>query len=270
MVHRFKSVTLYLDMSPNDYIRQLLNSVLEERKLTIPKYSLRDFAKSINIQPAALSSYLKCQRNFSQKKAVSILQALQLPLSEIHSIEEMFHKMKPAKKDLDENVIKKKELESQNYFIISDPNYYTFLNLIQTKNFKNDNEWISKRLGISIKKIKDIKKVLQELKLIQINKEGLIKRIEDNLASTDNIANYSLRIRHQKNMEDSKNAIKEVPMEERYFGFETLSFDKNDLPLVQKKINALFDDLIWLSQKGKNKTEVYEFCSHYFPRTKKE
>ncbi len=68
-------------------------------------------------------------------------------------------------------------------------------------------------------------------------------------------------------MQDASFAIKEIPIEKRYFAFETLSFDEEDFPIVQAKINQLMDDLIWLSKKGTNKKQVYEFCAQYFPRT---
>jgi uncharacterized protein (TIGR02147 family) len=58
-----------------DY-RQYLKSVLQNRQLKNKRYSLRAFAKSLNISPGALSKVLNSINNLSEQKALQFAQQL--------------------------------------------------------------------------------------------------------------------------------------------------------------------------------------------------
>src|SRR5690606_28070359 len=136
------------------------------------------------------------------------------------------------------------KLQSGLYYLLSDPLYYSYLSLVETVFFKDDDIWAAKVLDTTAHKISKIKSQLLELKLLSYEEKKLIAT-NAVLGSTDNIPNHSLKTRHAQNMEDAKQAIYHVEVDKRYYAFETLSFDKEDLSIVQAKINQLMDDLIW-------------------------
>ena len=243
-------------------IRSLVNSAFEHRRSIEPNCSLRKFAKTIKVHPAALSEFLNGKRNFSKKMALRIAKELVLNPEEINRIESMYSDT--AEKDALE--VEKLRLQEDLYFLYSDPLYFSLLCLIETHDFVNDIEWMSKRLKTTKRKAKKALKILFELNLVKEENEKLIP-IPEVIGSFDNIPNQSLRKRHTQNMNDSIEAIEQLSVDDRYFGFETLAFDPRDLDLVQKKINLLFDELIHLSQRARSKDEVYEFTMGYFPRT---
>lgn len=251
-------------MNPQDQVRQLIGDYYNAKASENPKFSLRMMASDLGIAPAALSSFMNGKRNFSKKMAIKVLGNISLPPEDLVQVETLFNK----NKDQSVEALNKVQLQSKLYHLLVDPVYYSYLSLLETDNFDQKDSTAAKRLGVSEAKIRKVKEELISLKLIGKVENKLIPT-DAILGSTDNIPSHSLRARHIRNMEDSKKAITNEDLDRRYFAFETLSFAKEDLPLVQKKINQLMDDLMWLSKKGTKKDEVYEFCSHYFPRTKK-
>ncbi len=64
-----------------DY-RQYLKSVLQNRQLKNKRYSLRAFARSLDISPGALSKILNSINNLSEQKALQFAQQLKFNESE--------------------------------------------------------------------------------------------------------------------------------------------------------------------------------------------
>jgi transcriptional regulator with XRE-family HTH domain len=244
----------------NTSFQVYLKSEFARRKIKSARYSLRMFAKDIGVAAPALSSYFNGHRNFSEKMMRKIFQKLAPAPDVMENILASYNNQ-----DFDPDG-EKLFLQTQYYHLISDPLYYSYLSLIDTKDFMDDDLVNSKRLNTKPEIINKIKNELTNLGLIKVKNKKIVP-IEQVLASTDNIPNTSLRIRHMQNMEDAKSALINLPVNERYFAFETLSFDPEDLSLVQSKINQLMDDLIFLSKRGRKKTKVIEFCSLYFPRS---
>ena len=194
---------------------------------------------------------------------LSIFEKIGFSPAQLASIED-----NTAGKSVDRQTHQDLLLEDHLYYLFSDSSYLSILSLIETEGFINDIEWIAHRLGIEKRRATKALQTLLELKLIEQKDDGSLIPAAEHIISTNNIPNSSLRLRHQRNSDDAKLSLQTETLERQFFMFETLSFDPDDLPIVQKKIEHLMDDLLMLSQKGKNKSEVYEFCSHYFPRTK--
>lgn len=243
-------------------LRKLLFKIIDEMRVKHPTFSLRMFAKQVEVPVAALSLFLRGKRNFSKKMCLKIARKLDLSHSEYRKIEECI-----SQGDLRVEKVAKEVIDAKYFFLLSDPIYYSLLCLMETKNFLNSNDWIASQLNKTSLEIIEAKKLLTEIGYIK-EEEGILRPTDLILTSTDNIPNEALRSRHIRNMDDAKKSLINFPVDQRYFAFETLSFDEQDLPIVQNKMNQLFDDLILLSQRGVNKNRVYEFCSLYFPRNK--
>jgi uncharacterized protein (TIGR02147 family) len=251
-----------MDSVGSDYFRSILLQLFEDRKTSSPRYSLRMFASELGIQAAALSQFFKGQRFFSKKMSRKLAERLGMDPQKIEEVEDQYGKLQRKLNPEPEGLKLRPEL----YYLLANPLYYSLLCLFETDDFICDVKWMSQKLDFPVTQVEAALKDLIKLEMLK-EEGGILRPIQSNLASTDNIPNHSLRIRHQKNMLDAKDAVQNVPLDRRYFAFETLAFDKDDLPIVQKKINELMDDLILLSKRARKKTDVYEFCSLYFPRT---
>ena len=249
-------------MEIQNEFRNLLRGELGRRKAGQPGYSQGLFAQSLGIHPAALSEFLRAKRQFSKKKLRQILNRLNLNEEQAETFKIRVEQTQSQHK----KVLKSQVIGSELYFLNADPLYFALYSLIESDNFQSDPNWMAGRLNTSVQEIEKKLQVLINLKLVE-KTETRYQAIATNLESLDGIPSDSIKERHFRNAEDAKKAIFEQPIDRRFFSSETLIFDPDDLPLVNKKINDFLDDIVFISQRGRNRTEVYEFCAHYFART---
>lgn len=125
-----------------------IGKILTDKYLLIKqrnnRYSLRSFAKKLEISSGALSRIIAGKRNVSFEMAKSFSEKLSLSEEEQAVFMRSFHV-----EDLIEKGIEYKKLDTETTYTLSF-NHFSMLNLIKTDSFKNDNAFIAKRLGISI------------------------------------------------------------------------------------------------------------------------
>lgn len=226
-----------------------------------PSFSLRAYANSLKIHPAALSEFLNDKRTFSSKMAKKILSNMPLSPAEKHTIEHAYG-TEESKGPID-----RLKIDNEQYQLVSDPTYYSLLCLIETKEFQNNKAWMAARLGVTEVKIRGALKRLERVGLIEKTDCGKLKVKTPTLDTTDNVLNDSLQTRHADNLESAREALLELGVDQRYFTFETLAVDTARLPKVQELIKEFQDKLFKLLDGGE-KNEVFEFCFQYFSRTK--
>lgn len=244
-------------------LKKLMRLRLKEMQAKNPQFSLRAFAKGLGIHAAALSEFFNDKRQFSPKLQKKIIGSLNI------APDQKEHLLSMINSDTEEVMnVERVQLDTDSYYIVSDPLYYSLLCLIETKDFKEDTKWMAQRLNKTEEQITDA--------LERLTRIGYVKRIngelivgEAHLTTTNDVANMSLRLRHVENMDNSKVALLNLPVEERYFRFETLAIGMDQMPEFKKAAQQFLDKLLVLSQASA-KDEVYEFTLGFFPRTVKE
>jgi uncharacterized protein (TIGR02147 family) len=251
-----------MELSKAQYeLKKILQLRLAELQAKNPQYSLRALAKSLDIHAASLSEFFSGKRQFSPKLQIKIINKLNLAPDKKQVLLELVEKHATTPADAE-----RMQIDTDSYYLVVDPIYYSILCLIETKNFEENYSFMAKRLKRSAKEIREAMERLERV--------GYIKRIgkrlkvsEAHLMTTDDVANMSLRLRHAKNLENAKDALLNLEVEKRYFRFETLAISTDQIPGFKKAASEFFDKLVILSQKSQKKDEVYEFCFNYFPRT---
>lgn len=242
-------------------LKKVLQLKLAELQAKNPQYSLRAFAKSLDIHAASLSEFFADKRQFSPKLQRKIIDKLNIaPDKKQHLVDVVENH---AKTPADAERI---QIDTDSYHLVVDPIYYSILCLIETKDFVEDYAFMARRLK---RKTKEIKEAMERLERV-----GYIKRSEKKLTvgeahlmTTDDIANMCLRLRHAENLDNAKEALLNLEVDKRYFRFETLAISTEEMPEFKKAANEFFNKIVLLSQKSKNKNEVYEFCFNFFPRS---
>jgi uncharacterized protein (TIGR02147 family) len=242
-------------------LKKVLQLKLAEMQTRNPALSLRAFAKNLDIHAASLSEFFNDKRQFSPKMTKKIIDKLGLAPDRKQNLLDLLEG-----NELPTNV-ERVQIDTDNYFLVSDPIYYSLLCLIETKDFVENMNWMSARL----KRAED----QTALALDRLLRLGLLKRdaqgklaynAEAHLNTSDDIANTSLRLRHADNLEAAKHALLNTPVEKRYFNFETLAIGQDKLAEAKKIINEARAKLVNLSNSS-DKDEVYEFCFNFFPRS---
>lgn len=249
-----------MDLYTN-HIGELLEKKLLEKQQFNSNYSLRAFARDLNLSAGTVSSIISGKRRPSEKLVYELANKLSLDRAELSFALEPFK----IKKEFNE----KKEyhqLSEEDYKKVSSWIAYALLSLIECDDFVPHLPIISKRLGVSEQKITEALYHLNELKIISISEEGEIKRNKKRVMTTNNIPSEALRESHQRHLDLAKEKLVAIPINERNYQSITMPINPDKIPQAKELINDFIDGLSSLLETGV-KTEVYKFNCQLFPLT---
>lgn len=247
-------------------LRNYLQNELARRKQKNSSYSLRSFAKSIGMHPAALSEFLNGKRSLSRKLAGKILEEIPDSPEKQSSILESFEISKTSKKQDLKASKKSLQLQADHYHIVSDPIYYSILSLMETEDYESSPSWIAGRLGLSTSKVE--KAIDRMLRLNYLKKKkDKYQPAQEELDTSYDVPNSALKLRQKANLKDAEESLDEVAVTLREFCAVTMAIDVSKLEEAKNRMRKFRDELCEYLEEGE-KTEVYELSLQLFPRTK--
>jgi uncharacterized protein (TIGR02147 family) len=140
------------------------------------------------------------------------------------------------------------------------------LNLIDTKDFKSDAKWISKRLGIHLIQAQTALTTLQNLGFIQ-SVNGEFKRCKARIATASVVPSAAIRKHHQQKLDLAANALNEFAMSERDFSGLTLPIERGKIDEAKELIKEFRRKFIDLT-KSENADQVFTLAIQFFPLSK--
>ncbi|MCB0355663.1 MAG: TIGR02147 family protein [Bdellovibrionales bacterium] len=243
-----------------------LRSELQKRSDKNSKYSLRAFARQLDLDAGTLSSILNGKRPLSMDMAEKILTRLKCNESTreiVLSSVARFHSQRPMTRR-DPKIknysftynSKKKVLGLDIFHIISDWYHQAILEMTYLDNFSDNPEWIARELNISVPTAKLALNRLIEYGLIEKKPEGYTKKdahleIEQPYLTSSARKSKQIQIRTK-----AIESIKQDPVDSRYMTTITMCIDPDLLPAARKKIDAFNDTLCAFLESGKRK-QVY-------------
>ncbi len=263
----------------NYFYQTLLKEELIKRTNNNPRYSLRSFAKNLELSPAALSQILAGKKLLTFALGKKIVAGLALAPNELKSFWLSVHQsyLESDRKRKDQkitNIAKKfndlnnEDLTFEIFTTISDWYYYAILQLIKTEDFVNDSQYISTQLGISKIQAKLAIEKLLQLNLIE-NKNGVLRRTQEQLTTADqDVTHAALKKRIAQITNISVQSLENDPISKRNHTTMTMSIDPKKIPIAKNMIQTFMDDLSSVLE-SKNK-QVYELQINLFPLQKGE
>lgn len=245
--------------------RRLLQEELVERCRANPNYSLRSFARSLQVEPSALSQMINGKRPITEKMKLRLGSALGLSTDQLHRL--------PTTEEAAGATSNLKQIQSltiDTFAVISDWYHYAILELTHVQGFQSDSLWISQRLGITkseaniaierLLRLELLKKNAQG-KLIDASEAGELTSLEPQ-TSSDAARKYQIQL-----LELSKKAVQEISLESRNHTSATMCFDPEDLPQAIARITEFRRAFARDFQPRKAK-EVYQMQISFFPLSK--
>jgi uncharacterized protein (TIGR02147 family) len=255
-----------------DY-RLFLKDELEKRIHGNSRYSLRAFARDLNITPQALSAVLKYKKGISLETAALIADRLELNPQEASYLSDLVtlaHSRSARARQIADYKIKNSSsaneyisLEIDAFSIISDWYHTAILELIETSTFKNDPKWISKRLDISLHETTQALGRLKKLELIEEDKNGHIFRTEVNLSASYGLPSSAIRKMNRQLLLKAADSLESQSLNERNISTITMAIDPERLAEAEKMIIQFRRKLAAFLEQG-NRTEVYTFVPALF------
>ncbi len=248
----------------NEY-RVWLSEQLDARRKKNSAYSLRAFARSLNIPAASLSQIMLGKRPLTLKTALRIAEGFDFSPVERQAFlsSVVWHGTPiPEKTDLKNYTV----LESETFAVISDWYHYAILSLGEIKPNRCDPKWISKQLGIT--------QVQSRNALERLFKLGFIKKVgrgytqaTPNLDIQCSSKLQALRKYHRQNLQLAEKALDNEPIPARDFNSMTMAIDPDKLPQAKEAIRKFRDEISNLLEKG-NRCRVYTLAIQLFPISK--
>ncbi len=267
---------------PAPFYRKLLRETLAKKLGRNPRYSIRAFAKALDLDSGALSQILSGKRVPSVKQMDRMVERLGLEPKEQDeflisvaktkaalSPERMSPKLRNLLKEnhrtIDPATHYDRELSTDAFRIIADWYHYAILEFTTVNGFQSHPAWIAKKLAISTTEATLAINRLLELGLLTRTPDGQLSKTEQQITTADKTLTSSAHRRRQKQvLEKSIQSLEHDPLDIRNHTAMTMAIDLEMLPKAKALIRQFSAELCVLLESGK-KEKVYELSISLFP-----
>lgn len=253
-------MTLDMEIS----IKTVLLRELTKRQTRNSAYSLRAFARDLDIGTTTISDVLADKRNFSKSNLEKVMEKMMLSPMEKKTLWQNHSEKSQRSVDAqDERLI----LNEDAFHLIADWHYLAILNLAKIRSNKAAQaSWIAKRLGIKQSDAEEALKRLLRLELVKKNKMQLIRTAKP-LTTSNDVPSEAIRKHHSQNLLLAEKSLHHDPIESRDFGSVTMSVNVEKLPKAKEILFNTRKKIAALLGKGEV-SEVYTLSFQLFPLTK--
>lgn len=253
--------------------KQVLARILMKHFQRIQKknerFSLRAFAKKLEISSAALSEILALKRSTSVAKARSLVSKLPLSPADRKLIEDAFsnsrslEKLKPKSNSRTEVIMTESEFD-----LMSDWRYFAMMALTRTSDFKSDPVWIASRLGIKKSEAISVIERLLSLKILKRDARGSLSDNNATYRTPSDFPDGLIRSRQLNGILEVAEQLKTKTQNQAGF-FSTITTDVSKLGEAELMIEDFLKRLSLFLCDGEDRTEVFELQVQLFPRSKR-
>ena len=244
-----------------------LSTILAQRKVKNTHYSLRAFARDLELSPAYLSLVLNKKTPLKDEK-----------------IKQIIPKIFKDKKTQTYWLNQLKEIPHRFFYKGDIPTYqkvspkikikwvhYAILECFNLKNFESNTQWISKQLGISIE---DVERSLDELLTIGalIEKDGKLIHQDISFSIYDGSTDDDKKNLQKNYLQMSQHAIDDFPLSKRDHSSMTIAINEEHISHIKNRIKNFRRELCCELNKLSNNQadQVYQMQFSVFPLTKGE
>jgi uncharacterized protein (TIGR02147 family) len=236
------------DFFPSDQ-RNYLQDELGRRKQRRPHYSMRAFARDLDISPAFLSEFLAGRHGLSRERTLWIARKLQLSQTQGEHfwdlIESKFGRSEEAKKTARIRALQrvkdnKNQLNLKHFQLIADWYNFALLEILTLPDSAHTTRELAETLKVPEPAIQESIARLVELDLIEIqsNGEKWIAKPKSEVTSTEKDgANRAVQIAHQQTLLMHADAIDHKAFHERESLSITLSLAQSDWPELKEELS---------------------------------
>lgn len=254
-----------------------LRSVLSERKIANPKYSLRALAKSLSVSPGFLSQIMHGKRQLSADAAHKIIKRMKytgqeleylsyLAQFEIAATPELRSQLEQKLAEL-RRIFKPQIVDNENFTVIKDWYHIPILEMTYLDNFDFTAKNVAKRLGIPL--------IQTEVAIDRLVRLGFLKRLDDGtFEKTDahsvfrtNRQNEAFASFHRQMLGLARDALDNAPMDERVVMSQTFCIDKSQMEEAKALTREYTQKMASLFERAPEKQQTYQLNVQFFNLT---
>lgn len=253
--------------------RTMLESEFARRMARHPRYSLRAFARDIDLPAPKLSGIFKDKAGISGEKARKVAQKLKFSDAEATlfvSLVEAKHSRSQAgrKQALHRlNILKAKDsfsmLELERFRLIGNWIHFALLELTEINNFNSDPEWIAQRLQVSVEDVGLALDRLFRMNLL-VFENGRLKQTQEDMATPNDIPSEDLKNHHRQLIQRGLKTLK-LSVNERDFSSVTMAIDSSKMKEAKQAIIEFRRKFCKDIQDTPEKDRLYCLGIQFFP-----
>lgn len=257
----------------------ILLGELERRKKKNPSYSMRAFARDLEVPAPKLSEILRGKKGVSVQRGKKI--ALMMGLSEVETrlfldLIESRHGRSQRERSAAQKRIQTRwseyELSLETFEVISGWHYFALLELTELDG-KWDRKSIAQALGLPQEVVNQAVERLVRLGLLVEAKKESFRQTKKSLVTSRDIPSRAIREYHNQILGEAQKALDVTPVEKRDFSALTFSFDQSRMSEVKEYLAEMQNQFEERFKSGKTGSDVCVFAYQVFPvtyRNKKE
>lgn len=240
--------------------RLWLQRQFTERCKRNPRYSLRAFAKNLDMEASSLSQILSGKRPVSKKSMQALCEKLSANPNDLKN----FGLLTIEASDADFM-----QVSLDTFSVISEWYHYAILELTFVSGFKADPKWIARKLSITVEEAKAATERLKRLGLLLEENGSLIKssKFITNLSAVNTSSAH--RELQRQVVEKALTAIDECQPEEKDITSMTMAIDVKKMNKAKDLIRKFRRDLSALLEDGEQ-SQVYNLAIQLYPISKKD
>lgn len=262
--NQLKKTEEEIPSSSGDF-RRLLQDTLINRCKANSSYSLRAFAKQIQLEPSFLSKLLSGKRRATHRVISKVANRLSLSPEETQTYISGASKKPSGPVEQTEY----QNLAMDHFRMIADWYHYAILELTLLQDFESDASWIAKKLGIKKIEAQAALERLERLEMLTKNKKGEYENTSGNNTTVGNeFTAVAFRKLQKQILTQALHALENDPIEKRDQSSMTMAIDPALIPQAKEKIKKFRRELCtFLQENNRPKKEVYQLSVSLFAVT---
>jgi uncharacterized protein (TIGR02147 family) len=257
--------------------RTYLGNVLEDKVKKNAAFSLRSFARNLELSPSHLSRVLSGSKKLSMVMAGRVAQRLQLGRSETSYFMLLIQLEMTKDEEIRAEILKtmasksksaqRKTLDLETFKTISDWHHFAIIALAKIPGFRNDPHWIARRLEIQPLEATHAINRLLNLRLLEQTPEGELRPVEaQDITTSDDIVSAAIRENHRQQLQRATTALNKQPVDIREFNNLAVAMRPKDMERAKKLIRD-FVDKFNEEMDTAGGTEVFQLNVQFFQST---
>ncbi|WP_413578544.1 TIGR02147 family protein [Bdellovibrio sp. HCB290] len=245
--------------------RDILKYDFEKRRKKNSRYSQRAYAQLLGVSSGRLTEILNGKSPLTTKKAHILVRKLDLDQIEMQYFLRLVESENTIRKDdrRKKQILTSHCIAENEMALISDWEYFSLMSLIETKSFKSDKKWISKKLGISMKRLEEVLQLLIELKFV-IYENGIFRNVHRSMSTTTDIPSEILRKANADCILQALEKMNTIDVLSRDVTSMTLPVDLKKIPEAKALIREFKKKMVKL-MKNTDTTDIYNFNVQLVP-----
>ena len=259
---------------------ELLMDEFDRRKQINPAYSLRAYARDLELPAPRLSQVLNKKQGLSVEIAEKVARKLKLSENRkqwfCHSVGSYHSRSYKERNEFKQRMSKYREeakiyseMHLEYFKVIAEWYHFAILELTYLTTFQNDEEWMAGMLGISALEVKEAVQRMKTLELIREENGKLIDAFKF-LATPSDVPSDSLKKFNSQLILKALAAINEQDVDKREIASNIFSLNRNSIPMIKEKLRTFRRELELEVSREKDKDSVYCLGMQFYELTKEE